>query len=471
MDTIKPQLRRWDSDFFLNFFPTTTVIRRERSGKKSRCTKGFTRYVISNISEDALYENATRVFREDPTRLFLHGCLSHGTQIEVWVFTRTAIYRSGALDFEQLHFNQLMILYENMCEYTLGASQFVYTSRSGQSRIHVKGWLRIGSYLTDRPRTYSFILDKTPITCPDQITSSQSICHRATDFQQNAVVVKFSQRIDELQTEEKLLRRVTERNLQGVAHLVDSRTFSWSNINTSYVVITPMARSIANYRSIPELLECFRDAIKAHHSLYKWGKILHRDISPGNIMITEPSNMFDRGPRGMLIDFGLSLDLEDEQKAPHSIAGTKMFMAIDVLRNKTDSILPTYRHDLESFFYVFLYIAVCRDRTLPLNSRLLGWVRIENDWAEMGRQKRKDMADSWRFVAIMSEFAREFLHPELVKLAFKLRRLLFYPNGKFFVGTKDEVYMEQLYDSMVSAFEKALSGLSSGSSVPTGQSG
>ncbi|KAF4999357.1 hypothetical protein FGRMN_2498 [Fusarium graminum] len=464
MNTIEPQLRRWDSDFFLPFFPDITAIRRKRCKKKNLHTKGFTRYVISNISRDALYESATRVFREEPTRFFLHGCLSHGTQIEVWVFTRTGIYRSGVLDFEQLHFNQLMIFYESMCKYYLGANPLVYTNRSGQSSISVKGWLRIESYLTDHPRAYPFIFDKSPINCPDQITSSQSICYRATDSQQNVVVVKFSQRADEQQTEEKFLRRVTERNLQGVAHLIDCQTFRWANINTSYMVITPMARSITDYHSLQELLECFRDAIRAHYSLHKWGKILHRDISPGNIMIPNPSNKIDWGPRGMLIDFGLSLDLEVEQKAPHNIAGTKMSMAIDVLRDKTDSILPTYRHDLESFFYVFLYMAVCRDRTLPLNSRLLGWVRIENDWVEMGRQKRKDMTDSWRFVAIMSEFAREFLHPELVKLAFKLRRLLFFPDGEFFVGTKDEVYMEQLYDSMVSAFETALSGLISGSS-------
>jgi Fungal protein kinase len=54
------------------------------------------------------------------------------------------------------------------------------------------------------------------------------------------------------------------------------------------LVISPAGRAIRDFRSIPELLEALRDAIKAHRSLYTAGKILHRDISENNIIITDP---------------------------------------------------------------------------------------------------------------------------------------------------------------------------------------
>ena len=45
-----------------------------------------------------------------------------------------------------------------------------------------------------------------------------------------------------------------------------------------------------------------RDAIKAHQSLYVKGKMLHRDISERNIVITDAKKT---GFSGMLINFDL----------------------------------------------------------------------------------------------------------------------------------------------------------------------
>ncbi|KAM0350690.1 hypothetical protein ACHAPU_003182 [Fusarium lateritium] len=468
MNNIIPEFRRWDSGFFRTFLPTIAAFEGKRNAKKGAPTKAFTRYVISNVSDSALCSNATRVFRAEPTRLFLHGCLSHGVLIEVWVFTRTGVYRSGVLSFEELHFNQLMIIYEGISEGCLGANPLVYSDSSGQSSIFVQGREKLECCFARLPRAHKMILDQKPIFCPDQIISNRSICYRATDAQHNVVVVKFSHNTYELRREEKLLRRVTMRNIPGVAHLVDFQTLHWAKIQASCVVITPLARPISDYQSIPELLECFRDAIRSHYSLYKRGNILHRDISPGNIMISNSSNKADGERCGMLIDLGLSIDLEVKHTAPYDIAGTKMFMAIELLRSNKDAILPTYRHDLESFFYVFLYMAVCRNRTLPRSSRLMGWLKLGNQWAEMGRQKGFDLTSSGRFTAIVLEFAPEFSRKPLVKLAFMLRQILFYPDGIFFAGTRDGILMDHLYNSMISAFEDALSCLNSESLAPTG---
>ena len=106
---------------------------------------------------------------------------------------------------------------------------------------------------------------------------------------------------------------------------------------------------------IRELLITLRDAIKAHRSLYLKGNILHRDISKNNIIITNPDETDDFSE--MLIDLDLAKVLGSGRSGARHQTGTMEFMAIEVLLD----IDHTYRHDLESFFYVLLWI--CARRT------------------------------------------------------------------------------------------------------------
>lgn len=62
---------------------------------------------------------------------------------------------------------------------------------------------------------------------------------------------------------------------------------SFDNHIFSCPVISPAGRTIRDFRSIPELLEALRNAIRAHRSLYTKGTILQRDISQNNIIIID----------------------------------------------------------------------------------------------------------------------------------------------------------------------------------------
>ncbi|KAI1319102.1 hypothetical protein F5Y16DRAFT_391182, partial [Xylariaceae sp. FL0255] len=124
----------------------------------------------------------------------------------------------------------------------------------------------------------------------------------------------------------------------------------WENRIYSCLVIAPAGRVISDFRTIKELLEAMRDAIMAHQSLYETGNILHRDISSNNIIITR-SETAD-GFKGMLIDLDLAKIRDGGPSGARHQTGTMQFMAVEVLR-KTDH---TYRHDLESFFYVLLWM-------------------------------------------------------------------------------------------------------------------
>ncbi|KAG6056266.1 hypothetical protein E4U17_002327 [Claviceps sp. LM77 group G4] len=73
------------------------------------------------------------------------------------------------------------------------------------------------------------------------------------------------------------------------------------------LTVTPLGRALQKFESILELLECIRDAIKVHRSLYMERGILHGNISVRNIIITEPAKA--DGYKGMLIDLQSAHDM------------------------------------------------------------------------------------------------------------------------------------------------------------------
>jgi len=136
--------------------------------------------------------------------------------------------------------------------------------------------------------------------------------------------------------------------------LYDPCDESFNNRLFCCLAISPAGRAISKFDSISELLKALRDAIKAHRSLYLTGKILHRDISENNIIITDLEKA--DGFNGMLIDLDLAKEIGSKRSGARHKTGTMEFMAIQVLRQ----VDHTYRHDLESFFYVLLWICARR---------------------------------------------------------------------------------------------------------------
>jgi Fungal protein kinase len=111
-----------------------------------------------------------------------------------------------------------------------------------------------------------------------------------------------------------------------------------------------------------------------HWSLLEKGRILHRDISVHNIMIsTSPQS-----PKGFLIDLDFAVEIGPDLLAigPSGAlhrTGTLPFISIGVLMKH----IHTYRHDLESFFYVFVWLCIAYDgpnkRRNPLPAVLEEW--------------------------------------------------------------------------------------------------
>jgi serine/threonine protein kinase len=165
----------------------------------------------------------------------------------------------------------------------------------------------------------------------------------------------------------------------------------------------------------------------------------------------------------MLIDLGLAKELDSLPSGASHLTGTMQFMAIEVLQGKGH----TYRHDLESFFYIFTWMCIRygedvgvtsgprrstakKTRTRPIStSRLRGW------YTSIARNKLGDM-DKNGFEDIVAEFALGFETQK--QLARELRSVLFpIRDGAIFTGTfRDDDIM---YNAMIDAFNRAIERL------------
>ena len=225
------------------------------------------------------------------------------------------------------------------------------------------------------------------------------------------------------------------------------------------LVITPAGRPLHKYESVRELLCCFRDAIKAHRSLFIDGKILHRDISLDNIIITDPKEADNF--TGMLIDMDMATSVDvnglNKRSGAQRMTGTLKYMAIEVvafaLCDARRDLEHTYRHDLESFFYVFLDICINygrADDSKERNDALRGWyIGLFEDTAFI---KRGQMAKSGFESGFLAKFSPTF--ETLKKLACALRNALFQQGDITYTGTPKDPSL--LYKRMIEAFDDSV---------------
>ena len=151
-----------------------------------------------------------------------------------------------------------------------------------------------------------------------------------------------------------------------------------------------------------------RYASLAHHYVWDVAGVLHRDVSISNVMFYRKNGRVI----GVLSDWDIARlrsDIEDDErkdirlreeadakaaasgpenrrsrkKVVRDIAGTIPFVAIDLLK-KEGTPIHTYRHDLESFFWLLVWFCVCHDPENRRMGRIREWETGElNEVAEL----------------------------------------------------------------------------------------
>ncbi|KAM3074531.1 hypothetical protein ACMFMF_006537 [Clarireedia jacksonii] len=414
------------------------------------------------------------VFGSQPERRFVPGFTMCGSMMRLWVFDRSGLYNSEKFDVHKEPERFVRVIagprklsskaswVDGSPESSRRYSKSSPRGRSRSSSNRLKGLGIVASTSSSgKKRKRNEILDPGSRLKRSKSDGSHAsgTNMRIQEREPDAIGAHSIQEtvVDSLAHCRNEWQRNNVNCIQedGVDSFTDFESEMYDNRVNYCLVTSPAGRPLREYRSVRELLEVLRDAIRGHKSLLEDGKILHRDISENNIIITELPAEGD--PKGRLIDLDLAKELDSMPSGARHRTGTMQFMAIEVLEGNGH----TYRHDLESFFYVFLWICVRYgyegtgrpklNKLIRLRTNLLrGW--YTGTYADIARNKVGDM-DKNRFEKIIVEFAPKF--ENLKPLARELRHILFpIRDGAIFTGTFHDHSI--MYDGMIKAFDSAI---------------
>ncbi|KAG2134881.1 uncharacterized protein EDB93DRAFT_835296 [Suillus bovinus] len=210
--------------------------------------------------------------------------------------------------------------------------------------------------------------------------TSEALAKKYANFQDGMVAKIFWGESDRT-SEPEILRRVEEiaerhTTVQGhVPELLWHHAFAnpTSAIRDALGVPEPTRGSRVLYilvfpklKPITELYDnLWYQCILCHLTLWKEG-VYHRDVSPGNLMWYQKDGKLI----GVLNDYDLSSLANDLGPRGNERTGTVPFMAVDLLtaRAQRGEVKHLYRHDLESFMWVFTWISLRYDNGALLSA-------------------------------------------------------------------------------------------------------
>ncbi|KAJ3539452.1 hypothetical protein NMY22_g4727 [Coprinellus aureogranulatus] len=389
-----------------------------RSGEEAReigfsCMATFFHIKLSEVGspEDQLDEIAMHVrniLQEQPNRYFVRSLVLTEKHLRLVHFDRAGAEITPVIDIHR-NPNILIRLVAGLSsgdERRLGIDTSIQWAISSGRKVE-------GMLTTNGPtgelKTYP-ILDRIP-TSRHSTFSRGTTCWRVQDpdtFEE--LVVKDSWRPDDLRPEHQLLELV--KGIPGVVQMVSYQTGrgetrdmrcpsakgQYRNRVATRVTMKAYGSPIECFTSPHQVLCALRDAIAGHEALLaEHIRILHRDISAQNVLLGREGA--PPGERGILIDLDLAFratEAKPTSKVDYNI-GVRIFQSLSVLGSHyEEDIAPPhdYLDDLESFFYLMVYIFL---RYRPDGSRhssgeegpslLLGWASDDPSEAHANKER------------------------------------------------------------------------------------
>ncbi|CCU82160.1 serine/threonine-protein kinase Sgk2 [Blumeria hordei DH14] len=425
------------------------------------------------------------LFYAQPLRRFAHGFLLYGTQLRLWVFDPCGAFGSGLTEIKEDPecFIRVITAYALMNEEKLGMNIFV-NPINNKMKVQNHKTLRNNIYQLDMK---PFVNQKLPLSCG-------TICYRTIDGE---YIAKFSWSEYARSAETTLHSKA--QNVPGVTKLIGSQVIAstneirrgldftnidpdtykpnvnsnsdqesnmiqgeenkWKFIPGLYSrtlrchCMTPAGRPLKDFKSAREFFAAMRDITKAHRQLYQETKILYCDIHDSNMILTDPQK--NNGISGMLINFSQALSLNERWNDLSSIFNIP-YISPHLDEKLDNPTQRTYRHDLESLFYIFL--SVCMQfgwgGQPPANKSTL--FKSDTGKYRSWTYVRKDILYGFER-HILGNFLPEF---DCAKdLARTLKSILFSDHSNPSFGTPDDSNI--MYSPIIEAYEEALKNLSS----------
>uniref|UniRef100_A0A381LD61 Bgt-20468 n=1 Tax=Blumeria graminis f. sp. tritici 96224 TaxID=1268274 RepID=A0A381LD61_BLUGR len=135
-------------------------------------------------------------------------------------------------------------------------------------------------------------------------------------------------------------------------------------------------------------------------------------------------------------------------------------MALEVLNSSCETsgavVEHSYRHDIESFFYVFLWQCLScgwEDDKNPNKEYLSKWYK--GTTKEIHKFKKCEIRGSTFVEELLPKFSIRY--QKLWNLAMVFRKILFYPYGEFYIGYHKDNNV--LYNATMKSFDEAIRSL------------
>ncbi|KAA1107311.1 hypothetical protein PGT21_009769 [Puccinia graminis f. sp. tritici] len=352
------------------------------------------------------------VFIAQPSRSYVIGLTLCGTSMRLWQFDRSGAIGSESFDIKKdednfSKFLAIILFLLTSSKQVLGFdSSFIDIAGQASTATRESPIIQIGT----EPNRQELIIDRL-------IFRAHSICGRGTTCWQahlsgderTKFVVKDSWQPAHRTEEGVMLREVTEKNIPHMARYYHHEDVQVANqivdieshvragiifrngqtiettsesVNSNHsdeftnrfhrrLILKDVGEPIWKVDSPVRLLEALEGCIKGHQALLRAG-YLHRDISISNLMINYQN---DLNRKSFLIDLDVAIPYPtSNDQARSARAGTKVFMSINLLAQEHGH---SFVDDLESFFWVLIWICIHYPKGDRTRSNLTGWNELD----------------------------------------------------------------------------------------------
>ncbi|KAF6760877.1 hypothetical protein DFP72DRAFT_778234, partial [Ephemerocybe angulata] len=275
-------------------------------------------------------------------RLFCRSLIITEKHVRLLHYDRSGAYKTGYIDIHEdpYTFVRLILGLTSTDEAILGLDTNIqWVIEDG---VKVSGTITIIETKNLEKVTFDLIMEEPP-TIREVIRGRGTICWHAKDKDGNRVVIKDSWRADGRTNEYLALAQAKGRD--GVAqarcyqdYIAETRQFrpkhfrheDFFNRTLSRIAMDCYGRSLVHFKSRYQAIAALRDVVAGHRNLLL-ARVLHRDISPDNILLGKDNARV--GMRGILIDLDMSVRAEGEREdvSPEGRSGTPEFQSVNVL--------------------------------------------------------------------------------------------------------------------------------------------